>query len=241
MRAGACLCGRSLRQTIAWHVVIAGTLLQLLMDQDVIQSDDPSADPDGSNRIVRGLRNRQFFVLVTSLCVLWPLVTIPTFHKLRRFSSLSLFAMLFVALMVLLRAAEAANTPNPGRVPAGRPTRLPCIRGANCLAGSGVCHVNPVRDGVCYPDEDAGGGGELPCTEPGGGVVDCYTLLSQEACLGAEGLWSQRPEGGCYAPANPEGPAVPCHTIPDTSTCNDPQTGGVWTERCWDDAESRCA
>lgn len=80
---------------IAWNVVIAGTLAQLLVDLEWLRGE--VAGPWTSNR--------QFFVLVTSSCVLVPLVSIPTFHKLRYISSLSVGAMLFVTFVVVLRVS----------------------------------------------------------------------------------------------------------------------------------------
>ena len=53
--------------------------------------------------------NRRFFVIMTSGCVLLPLVVIPTFHKLRFISSLSVASMLFVTFVVAFRASQAAT------------------------------------------------------------------------------------------------------------------------------------
>ena len=78
---------------VAWNVVIAGTLTQLLVDLDWLVGD--IAGPWANNR--------QFFVLLTSGCVLLPLVSIPTFHKLRFISSLSVASMLFVTFVVVFR------------------------------------------------------------------------------------------------------------------------------------------
>lgn len=80
---------------VAWNVVIAGTLTQLLVDLDWLrgQINGPWAN------------NRQFFVLITSGCVLLPLVSIPTFHKLRYISSLSVGAMVFVTFVVVFRVS----------------------------------------------------------------------------------------------------------------------------------------
>ena len=82
---------------IAWNIVIAGTLTQLLADLEWLPG--PIAGPWANNR--------QFFVLVTSGCVLLPLVSIPTFHKLRYISSLSVVAMLFVTFAVVFRVSPA--------------------------------------------------------------------------------------------------------------------------------------
>jgi len=45
------------------------------------------------------------FVLLTSGCVLLPLVSIPTFHKLRFVSLLSVGSMVYVTFVVVFRGA----------------------------------------------------------------------------------------------------------------------------------------
>ena len=47
----------------------------------------------------------QVFVLLTSGCVLLPLVSIPTFHKLRFVSLLSVGSMVYVTFVVVFRGA----------------------------------------------------------------------------------------------------------------------------------------
>ena len=84
---------------VAWNVVIAGTLTQLLVDLEWLRGQ--VAGPWANNR--------QFFVLVTSGCVLLPLVSIPTFHKLRYISSLSVGAMLFVTFVVVFRVSTIVD------------------------------------------------------------------------------------------------------------------------------------
>ena len=59
----------------------------------------------GLRRVRRGCVCPQVFVLLTSGCVLLPLVSIPTFHKLRFVSLLSVGSMVYVTFVVVFRGA----------------------------------------------------------------------------------------------------------------------------------------
>ena len=137
--------------TVAWNSTIANLTENLALDAGFITTDQV---------LIIGLENRQVLVLASSIFVLWPLVAIPSFHKLRNVSGLALFAMVFVGFIMSLRALQEAAR-----------------QGLPCKAGEGVCWGEECTD----PEGDATPCDALEteedCTEAGG-----EEWLQREAC-----------------------------------------------------------
>ena len=95
----AWICVTVFGTTVAWSSTIANLLENMLLDAGWI-----AVEP-----MMSGLNNRQLLVLGTTVGILWPLVSIPTFHKLRQVAGLALFAILFTGFGISLRALQASQ------------------------------------------------------------------------------------------------------------------------------------
>ena len=99
-------------------------------------------------------------MLLTSGCVLLPLVSIPTFHKLRFVSLLSVGSMVYVTFVVVFRGAVRQRE-SFAELKAPQPlvARRASLKQYVCLF-----KYMPAEEQLCWLRQEAGARNQLPCT-----------------------------------------------------------------------------